>query len=32
MRTADQWRRYGKYEFPKEEPFVAWRRQARPAD
>ena len=29
LRTADQWRRYGKYEFPKEEPFVAWLRQAR---
>jgi hypothetical protein len=32
MRTADQWRRYVKYGFPKEEPFVASLRQARPAD
>ena len=32
VRTGDKWRRYSKYEFPKEEPFTAWLRQARPAD
>ena len=32
VRTGDKWRRYSKYEFRKEEPFVAWLRQAQPAD
>ncbi len=32
VRTGDTWRRYAKYEFPKEAPFTAWLRQTRPAD
>jgi hypothetical protein len=32
VRTGDKWRRYTKYEFPKEEPLAAWLREARPAD
>jgi hypothetical protein len=32
VRTGDKWRRYSKYDFPKEEPFTAWVRPARPAD
>jgi hypothetical protein len=32
VRTPGKWRRYSKYEGPKEGPFVAWLRQARPAD
>ena len=32
VRTGDKWRRYAKYEFQKEGPFVAWLRQAQPAD
>ena len=32
VRTGDKWRRYSKYEFPKEEPFTVWLGQARPAD
>lgn len=32
VRTGDRWRRYSKYEFPKEAPFVAWLRQAQSAD
>jgi hypothetical protein len=32
VRTGGGWRRYAKYEFPKEEPLAAWLRQARSAD
>lgn len=32
VRSGDKWRRYAKYEFPKEAPFSAWLREARPAD
>ena len=32
VRTGDNWRRYSKFEFPKEAPFAAWLRQARPVD
>ena len=32
VRTGDKWRRYSKYEFQKEGPFVEWLRQAQPAD
>jgi hypothetical protein len=32
VRNRDKWRRYSKYEFQKEKPFVAWLRQAQPAD
>jgi hypothetical protein len=32
VRTGDKWRRYSKYEFQKERPFVAWLRDAQPAD
>jgi len=32
VRTGDKWRRYSKYEFRKEEPFVAWLRDAQPVD
>jgi len=32
VRTGDKWRRYSKYEPQKEQPFVAWLRQAQPAD
>jgi hypothetical protein len=32
VRSGDKWRQYSKYEFQKEEPFVAWLRQAQPAD
>ena len=32
VRTGDKWRRYSKYEFPKEQAFEAWLRQAQPAD
>jgi hypothetical protein len=34
VRTGDKWRRYSKYEFQKEKPFVEWLRQgqAQPAD
>ena len=32
VRVGDKWRRYSKYEFQKEKPFVAWLRQAQPAD
>jgi hypothetical protein len=31
VRTGEKWRRYSKYEFQKEKPFVAWLRQAQPA-
>ena len=29
---VDRWRRYSKYEFRKEKPFVVWLREARPAE
>jgi hypothetical protein len=32
VRTGDKWRRYSKYEFQKEEPFVQWLRQVQPVD
>jgi hypothetical protein len=32
VRSGDKWRRYSKYEFPKEQAFEAWLRQAQPAD
>jgi hypothetical protein len=32
VRTGDRWRRYSKYEFQKEKPFVAWLGEARPAE
>jgi hypothetical protein len=32
VRTGDKWRRYSKYEFQKEEPFVEWLRQGEPAE
>jgi hypothetical protein len=32
VRSGDKWRRYSKYEFEKEKPFVAWLREAQPAD
>jgi hypothetical protein len=30
VRTGGKWRRYSKYEFQKEKPFVEWLGQARP--
>jgi hypothetical protein len=32
LRSGDKWRRYSKYEFRKEGPFVTWLREAQPAD
>jgi hypothetical protein len=32
LRSGDKVRRYSKYEFQKENPFVAWLREAQPAD
>jgi hypothetical protein len=32
VRSGEKWRRYAKYEFPREAPFSAWLREARPAD
>ena len=32
VRTGDKWRRYSKYEFQKEKPFVEWLGQAQPAE
>jgi hypothetical protein len=32
VRAGDKWRRYSKYEFQKEKPFVAWLREARRAE
>ena len=32
VRSGEKWRRYSKYEFQKEEPFMAWLREAQPAD
>lgn len=32
VRAGDTWRRYAKYEFPKEKAFEAWLRQGKPAD
>ena len=32
VRTGDKWRRYSKYEFRKQDAFVAWLREAQPSD
>jgi hypothetical protein len=32
LRSGDKWRRYSKYEPQKEKPFLAWLREAQPAD
>jgi hypothetical protein len=32
VRSGEKWRRYSKYEFQKEAPFMAWLREAQPAD
>ena len=32
LRSGEKWRRYSKYEPQKEKPFLAWLREAQPAD
>jgi hypothetical protein len=32
LRSGGKWRRYSKFEIQKEKPFVAWLREAQPAD
>jgi hypothetical protein len=32
VRAGDKWRRFSKYEFQKEKPFVVWLREAQPTE